>query len=168
MALKFDLIVVSGGFGKITSATHQETEASRFRRIMVQRGVEEDLILVEPNATNTGENLVFTRELLEGMGVVPTSGIVVTKPYMKRRVLATAEKQWLDVLWSVSGPNLSFDEYATDNVPEQRMIELMVGDLQRVKVYAERGFQSPQEIPSDVWAAYEGLVSLGYDAQVLS
>ena len=39
----------------------------------------------------------------------------------------------------------------------------MVGDLQRIKIYPDKGFQIPQEIPEDVWAAYEALVSAGYD-----
>ena len=43
----------------------------------------------------------------------------------------------------------------------------MVGDLQRVKVYAEKGFQIPQEIPGDVWAAFEALVAAGYDSRLV-
>jgi hypothetical protein len=39
----------------------------------------------------------------------------------------------------------------------------MVGDLQRIKIYPEKGFQIPQEIPSDVWDAFEQLVELGFD-----
>jgi hypothetical protein len=38
----------------------------------------------------------------------------------------------------------------------------MVGDLQRIKVYPEKGFQISQDIPDDVWKAYEELVRLGY------
>ena len=43
----------------------------------------------------------------------------------------------------------------------------MVGDLQRIRVYAERGFQIPQEIPANVWSAYEKLVALGYTAHLV-
>ena len=43
----------------------------------------------------------------------------------------------------------------------------MVGDLQRIRVYAERGFQIPQEIPDEVWAAYEELVQLGFDERLV-
>ena len=43
----------------------------------------------------------------------------------------------------------------------------MVGDLQRIRVYAERGFQIPQEIPDEVWAAYEELVHAGYDSRLV-
>jgi hypothetical protein len=38
----------------------------------------------------------------------------------------------------------------------------MVGDLQRIRVYPARGFQIEQEIPGEVWEAYEGLVALDY------
>jgi hypothetical protein len=43
----------------------------------------------------------------------------------------------------------------------------MVGDLQRLRVYPEKGFQIPQEIPADVWAAYEELVRAGYDKYLI-
>jgi hypothetical protein len=39
----------------------------------------------------------------------------------------------------------------------------MVGDLQRIRIYPSRGFQIEQEIPDDVWQAFEKLVELGYD-----
>ena len=38
----------------------------------------------------------------------------------------------------------------------------LIGDLQRIKVYADKGFQVPQHIPENVWAAYHQLVQLGY------
>ena len=38
----------------------------------------------------------------------------------------------------------------------------MAGDLQRIKLYAQKGFQIPQEIPINVWDAYEKLVETGY------
>lgn len=38
-----------------------------------------------------------------------------------------------------------------------------MADVQRMKVYAEKGFQIPQEIPGEVWEAYESLVEAGYD-----
>ena len=42
------------------------------------------------------------------------------------------------------------------------VVSIMVGDLQRIRVYAEKGFQIPQEIPDEVWKAYEELVALGF------
>ena len=47
------------------------------------------------------------------------------------------------------------------------MIDIMVGDLQRIHLYPARGFQIPQEIPPEVWSAYEGLVKAGYDRRLV-
>jgi len=44
----------------------------------------------------------------------------------------------------------------------------MVGDLQRLRVYAECGFQIQQEIPGEVWSAYEELVVAGYDRHLIT
>jgi len=43
----------------------------------------------------------------------------------------------------------------------------MIGDLQRIKLYPEKGFQIYQEIPGDVWQAYEQLVKLGFDKHLI-
>ena len=43
----------------------------------------------------------------------------------------------------------------------------MVGDLQRIQVYPEKGFQIFQEIPDEVLEAYQKLVKLGYTKHLL-
>ena len=66
---------------------------------------------------------------------------------------------------------MSFDDYlakySNSSLSADDVINIMVGDLQRIKVYPERGFQIPQEIPSNVWAAYEALVAAGYDRHLV-
>ncbi|MEU8952525.1 YdcF family protein [Streptomyces sp. NPDC048489] len=166
LALKVSsrFVVASGGFGKITAEVGGEPEAVRFRRIMESRGVPEGLILCEDRSSNMGENIQFTHKLIdEQQPASPVArAVVVTKPYMKRRAVATALKQWPGVEWVSAGPDLSFEEYASADVPERRMIELMVGDTQRIETYATKGFQVPQEIPSAVTEAFERLVDLGF------
>ena len=162
------LVVMSGGFGKVTRASWDVSEGERFMQIALQLGVPRSAILVESEATNTGDNIVKTRELLSTHGIHVDRGILVTKPYMCRRAYAAAAQQWPDVEWAVSAPNLTFEEYPNDEVNETRMISLMVGDLQRLKVYAEMGFQIPQYIPDTVWASYEFLRDAGYDEFVLN
>jgi hypothetical protein len=44
----------------------------------------------------------------------------------------------------------------------------MVGDLQRIKIYPSKGFQTYQEIPEDVWQAFERLVEMGYNKQLVA
>lgn len=43
----------------------------------------------------------------------------------------------------------------------------MVGDLQRIKFYPAKGFQVYQEIPNDVWNAYEQLIAAGFDKHLM-
>ena len=38
----------------------------------------------------------------------------------------------------------------------------MVGDTQRINVYPHKGYQIEQEIPEDVWNAYQELAKRGY------
>jgi len=161
------LLVASGGYGKVTRITCGVAEAVRFAEIAKALGVPPSKILIEDTATNTGENVTRTRDLLRSAGITVSSGILVTKPYMRRRAYATAAKQWPEITWLVSSPPLSFEEYPDAEVSEERMIELMVGDLQRMKVYAETGFQVPQDVPEDVWRCYEDLVRCGFDRHVI-
>jgi hypothetical protein len=44
----------------------------------------------------------------------------------------------------------------------------MVGDLQRIKIYPAKGFQVEQDIPGDVWEAYEKLLEMGFDECIIN
>lgn len=163
-----DVLVTSGGFGKVTRDIWGTSEGEHFANIAIARGVPSRSIVVESEATNTGANIVLARQALAAHGLRVVSGLLVCKPYMRRRAYATAAKQWPEVIWGVDSPTMSFEEYPDAEVPEERMINLMVGDLQRIRVYAEDGFQIFQEIPSLVWEAYEALRDRGFDKFVMA
>src|SRR6185437_7105467 len=160
------------GLGTITRHLWTDPEADRFARIARGMGVPEDRILIENQSTNTGENVLFTRRLLAERHLDPESFIVVQKPYMERRSYATFCKVWPEKRVIVTSPQISFDEYLEQyshtTLSPDDVVSIMVGDLQRIKVYAETGFQIPQEIPADVWAAYDELVALGYNQRLLA
>ena len=160
-------IVMSGGLGRLTKESWTETEAVLFARIAMEKGVPKEKILVEDKSTNTGENIVFTQKLLQEKGLNPNSFILVQKPYMERRTFATFQKQWPGKKLVVTSPQIAFKDYPTGELSMERVIQIMVGDLQRIKIYAEKGFQIHQEIPTAVWQAYEQLVTLGYDQQLV-
>lgn len=160
-------LAVSGRSGKVTGGIWSKSEAEVFADIARGQGVPDDAILVEDRSTNTGANFTFTKQLVSDKGVRVDAAIIVTKPYMRRRALATAKKQWPDVSWFVSAAKIGLLEYPAEDTPLDRMLNLMVGDLQRLEVYAEQGFQIPQEIPADVWQAWNVLVDAGYDQFVL-
>jgi uncharacterized SAM-binding protein YcdF (DUF218 family) len=134
--------------------------------IAVAMGVPRERILVENQSSNTGENVAFTRRLLAQRGLDPQSFIVVQKPYMERRSYATFRKVWPEKALVVTSPRVSFDEYlqrySNETLSPDDVVGIMVGDLQRIRVYPARGFQIEQEIPPNVWEAYLELVSLGY------
>jgi len=165
------LLIFSGGLGAITKAMWQDPEADRFAAIAVGMGVPADRILIENRSTNTGENVSFTRQLLADRGLDPASFILVQKPYMERRTYATFRKRWPEKSIVVTSPRVSLDEYLStyshDQLSRDDVISIMVGDLQRIRLYAEKGFQIPQEIPESVWAAFEELVSAGYDSHLV-
>lgn len=161
------LLVFSGGRGKVTESW-ETSEAQSFADIAESLGVPTSAMLLEEEATNTGENITRTHDLLDRQGVPVRQAILVAKPYMARRALATATKQWPQPAWLVSTAAMSFDDHAASDPSERRTIELMVGDLQRIKVYADQGFQSRMDIPPQVWHAYQLLVTLGFNRYVLT
>ena len=156
------IIIFSGGLGNFTKEIWNESGADKFATIAMNMGVPREAILIENKSTNTGENILFTQQLLKEKGLDPQSFIVVQKPYMERRSYATFKKHWPDKKLAVTSPQISFEKYYNDEIPLEKVINIMVGDLQRIKVYPEKGFQIFQEIPEDVWSAYEKLVELGY------
>ena len=160
------LMVCSGDVGRLTATRFSRSEAETFAGVAVASGVPREAILLETRATNTGENIVFTRELLAVRGMHPRRVILVQKPYMERRAYATFLRQWPGPEALVTSPPIPFDDYCTPELPRDLVINILVGDLQRMKLYAERGFQAPQPVPEEVWAAFEELVRRGYNAHL--
>ncbi len=161
------LLIFSGGLGNFTKDMWIEPEADQFAKIAVKRGVRKEVILIENKSTNTGENILFTQQLLNEKGLDPQSFIVVQKPYMERRSYATFKKHWPNKILHVTSPRITFEQYATDQIPFGKVIHIMVGDMQRIRAYPEKGFQVYQEIPEDAWRAYEQLVALGYTSHLI-
>ena len=166
------LLIFSGGLGSITRDMWNEPEADRFARIAVGMGVPRERMLIENSSTNTGENVLFTRRLLAEKQIDPWKFILVQKPYMERRSFATFRKLWPEKEVVVTSPQVSFDEYldrySSEELSREDVISIMVGDLQRISLYPEKGFQIHQEIPRDVWSAYEELVEAGYNGRLIS
>ncbi len=164
-------LIFSGGLGTITKHLWSEPEADQFAAIALARGVSRERILIENQSTNTGENVLFTRRLLESIGRTLRNAIVVQKPYMERRAFATFMRRWPELDIRVTSPQVGFDEYlanyAHESLSPDDVIGIMVGDLQRIRTYPEKGFQIPQEIPGEVWAAYEELVAAGYNRHLV-
>jgi len=161
------LIIMSGGLGNFTKETWTESEADKFAAIAIEKGVPADKILIENKSTNTGENILFTQRLLAENGIHPDSFILVQKPYMERRAYATFKKHWPEKKLLVTSPQIAFDKYPTLEISIEKVINIMTGDLQRIKAYPQKGFQIYQDIPSEIWDAYEQLIAAGYNKHLI-
>lgn len=165
------LLIFAGGLGSLTREMWTQPEADQFAEIAIDMGVPSDRILIENRSSNTGENIMFTKQLLKEKQIDPQKFIIVQKPYMERRSFATFKKIWPEKEVLVTSPQVSFEEYLREYTNEQLskddVISIMVGDLQRIKLYPTKGFQIHQEIPVDVWSAYEELVKAGYDQRLV-
>ena len=63
--------------------------------------------------------------------------------------------------------NTNREKYIFQYITIHDFFSIMVGDLQRIDVYGKNGFQIAQEIPDNVWKAYNKLVDLGYTEQLI-
>lgn len=161
------LLVLSGGLGRLTQEIWSEAEADKFASIALAKGVPQEAILIENKSTNTGENILFTQQLLKEKALDPQTFIVVQKPYMERRSYATFKRHWPNKKLLVTSPQITLNNYPNEDISLEEVVHIMVGDLQRIKIYPEKGFQIFQEIPDEVWSAYEKLVGLGYNSHLV-
>jgi uncharacterized SAM-binding protein YcdF (DUF218 family) len=161
------LLIFSGGEGRNTAGLWGMSEAEKFASIAIQKGVPESSILIKKRSTNTGENIQFTRQVIEEKELSIKKIIVAQKPYMERRTYATLMKQWPGIDFIVTSPKLSFEDYVDENHPEEFTIAMLVGDVQRIKEYPAKGFQIEQKIPEAVQEAYDRLVEAGYTQQLI-
>ncbi|WP_406494676.1 YdcF family protein [Streptomyces sp. NBC_01604] len=161
------LIVFTGATSRTTRERMPRGEAEHYRDRAVELGVPADVILVEPNARNTGDNILFSHTLLEARRITVSSVLLVSKPYEERRAYATARKLWPDVEWVSASTPMTLPEYV-DSIQDARLvIDMLVGAQQRLMIYPRQGFMIEQEIPDDVAAAYQRLRSEGFTSRLV-
>ncbi|MFE0861452.1 YdcF family protein [Streptomyces rochei] len=162
------LLLFTGATSPTTRERMPRGEAVHYQERAVELGVPSTAILVEPRARNTGENIRFSRELLEKEGIEVASVLLISKPYEERRAYATARKLWPAVeVVSASAP-MTLDEYV-DSIGDARLvIDMLVGALQRLMIYPEQGFMISQSVPPDVLDAYERLCVAGFTSRLLA
>lgn len=152
-------LVLSGGLGYYTSKIWKEPEAHKFRRIAIERGVNAEAILVEDQSRNSGENVILTRRLLETNGL----HLKRAKPCLERRVHLTLKKQWPGCDFLLSSPPISYEEYAhRDIIGFDRLVNELVGQVDRVEGYPELAFTEEISVPEEIIAAKRQLVGLGF------
>lgn len=163
----FPVLVFSGANSPTTAGRFPRGEAVHYREHAVRLGVPDSAILVEPEATNTGQNITLSRAVLAAHGHAPRSVLLISKPYMQRRAYATCRKLWPQVRPVCASEPLKLRDYAPAIGDEKLVIDMIVGDLQRVIEYPGLGFAIAQDVPPAVRAAYERLVRAGFDSRLV-
>lgn len=163
-------ILFTGGLGRNTEGLLPEPEAVRFAKVAVECGVPEEDILIEDQSTNTRENIEFSRSLLEERGIPHDHILGVHQPFMERRIKAAMGVYWPELDFFVTSPQVTIPEYLADaakqGITENASVSVIVGDFQRMDLYAKKGYQLPQHIPEEAWAAFHRLVEMGFDKQL--
>lgn len=163
----FPVLVFSGGNSPTTAARFPRGEAVHYAEHAMTLGVPQSAIIIEPQAANTGQNIEFSRRALASAGITVTSVLLISKPYMQRRAYATARKNWPQVEVACASETLTFDEYLKSIGDDKLVIDMLVGDLQRIIEYPALGFATTQDVPAPVMEAYRYLLAVGFDSRLL-
>ncbi|XP_066527396.1 uncharacterized protein SCO4629-like [Hoplias malabaricus] len=163
-------LLFTGFLGKQTTGVWTRREAEIFRDVAVDMGVPEDRILLETSATNTGENIRFSYKTLREIAIPVKKLILVQQPFMERRVKATFLKQWPghseDTHFIITSPQMDMSSYPNSSVgTTHQLISNMLGVIERIRDYPEKGFQVEQEIPPSVLTSFHWLLDAGYKPQ---
>jgi hypothetical protein len=140
-----------------------QTEADLLARTLRDCGVPDAAILREQTARNPGESIHLSEILLTEHSVTPKSVILVHCPFSSRSFLATAEAQWSDLrpTFITRHEAIGLTEYSL-RYGRGETIRRTLGEFQRLRSYAKKGYQSPQLIPDDVQEAYDTLIRRGH------
>ncbi|MFE1548864.1 YdcF family protein [Streptomyces sp. NPDC058718] len=162
------VILFTGATSPTTRERMPRGEAEHYRERALESGVPEDVVLVEPRARNTGENIRFSRELLAERGVDVSSVLLVSKPYEERRVYATARRLWPEVEVVCASSPMTLAAYV-DSIQDPRLVlDMLVGAVQRLMVYPAQGFMVPTDVPRSVVVAFERLRDQGFTSRLVA
>jgi uncharacterized SAM-binding protein YcdF (DUF218 family) len=157
-------LVVTGGLGNWTRHLWSFPEAHVFSHRALANGLDPGCILMEDRATNFGENIAFTRELLpEAQRIV-----FVTKPNAVLRVSLIIPVQWPEITAFVDSPELAFPEDVSNMIGVIGVIHEMVGDIDRIMKYPDKGFQIPHQLPPSIMESWNALVGEGFNRHLVT
>jgi uncharacterized SAM-binding protein YcdF (DUF218 family) len=166
-------VIYSGGVAHsddLLGPGWEKPEAEMFADRAIELGVDSGVIFLEKSAQNTGENIQNSYQLIQKEGLKHDKIILIQKPYMLRRTLATFLKQWPEdpkPEFILTSEDVSLEGYLAREEDPEKIINIMVGDMQRIIEYPKKGFQVEQEMSDDVLIAYEKLIELGFNKHLI-
>ncbi|KKR84412.1 MAG: hypothetical protein UU32_C0046G0002 [Candidatus Woesebacteria bacterium GW2011_GWB1_41_10] len=143
-------IVMVGIEGTFSDLSWKEGQFTTYKNKLLESGVPESAIIGEPLATNSLDEAQKSIPLLKKHGIDPQKVIIVDRPEHQRREWATFCKQWPKIEF-INCPAEAPLEYA------QKMLDLCVAELERLKIYEKKGDIVAQVFPKEVLSAWEFL-----------
>ena len=150
------LVLISGNRPQEKKAIFSEPEAIVFAEELKRLGVPQTAILLETQATNTGENVRFGMDKLAERGIVPASLIFVSKPAHALRCKATFKKLFSELKTIASPPPGEMEIYlemSRQNRPDEDPLKRLAEEIERLIKYSELGYIEKVEIPQSVMEA---------------
>lgn len=162
-------VVVSGGIKReVYGLSKMALEADILAEHIYNNGVPKECIIKERESKNTGENLEFTERMLHNLGIKHDSAILVQKPYAAKRTLCLAKKKWANKEIYMHTEDVSFDQYLDLGIPDEKIISMMVGEVQRLIYSPQFGWIDEVYVPENVVNAYSYLCEKGYTSRLMS
>ena len=127
-------------------------------------GINENQIIIEQHATNFGENVTLSTQLLPKARTIS----FISKPSSLLRVKLTAQAQCSHVKAYVSSPTIEFPYEVSNIVGILGVINEMVGDIERIQKYPELGFQAHHELPEHILNAHNHLIGQGFTEHLMT
>ncbi len=131
----FDRILVSGG----ATRGQEMTEADILHDSLIKMGVPSEVILLEREATNTLDNVVFSKALADRLGLDVATISILGKISSMRRYAMTVKRNWPDVQIASAYPVNIFDVERRDWFQDVAFRDRVLGELGRIPVYQKRG-----------------------------
>ena len=163
----FPLIAFTGANAPTTVERFPRGEAVHFREIAIELGVPAETILIETESRTTPENFELTRKLLDEHSISVQTAIVISRPYQQRRVYGIAKLTWPELDVCCASRPLPLDDYVAAIGDMNRVVNMLVGDTQRVALDAKYGFATSQDVPDHVRAACRNLAAAGFTSRVV-
>lgn len=160
-----EYIVFSGGLGKTTKKLFSKPEAKIYQEIALECGVPKEKMIIEDQSTTTPQNFKNTISILQQKKLKHDSMIIVHSVITTRRTLATARAYLANTKIRMTTVKTTFEEFMNRLEKSQLLQEticVLVGNIQRMIIAPQMGYQVEEMVPDEVIKAYYFLKQKGY------
>ncbi len=150
-------IIFTGRFGA-GSADLKKPEAQTFASHVKEKfdDFPASVILIEDQSTNTSENIDFVNDRFFIHHPDITRVIIVANAYRQRRVYLTCIKHLPDITFINAPPDTTYvKEIQLFKDKGENLNRLLIGEIDRLLLYSQKGYMADPEIPKDIYQIYK-------------